>query len=238
MQNLAQRIALSHPVSHLCFYASILCFTAKLLSVSQECEDNGTGNSLTRKVLLLWRSCNCSTALCIRFALVLQGRNPPIGVILPSMSQLVMMMMMIIHPVRHGRPDNTMEGRITTKPTYGVISSSSPTTSGMQKRAGQSKAEGISKPNIARNIPVNHVRLPSKARKRHPVNAYWGSITFRHGRKGTWMQTDMKRSSGPTSFPALAGTGRLCRAKSCKADQKKEALERAFCTADPCLGGI
>jgi hypothetical protein len=44
---------------------------------------------------------------------------------------------------KDGDDDNTrydMEGRITTPPT----------TSGVQKRAGQSKADGISKPNIAR----------------------------------------------------------------------------------------
>jgi hypothetical protein len=41
-----------------------------------------------------------------------------------------------------------MEGRITTPPT----------TSGVQKRAGQSKAEGISKPNIGeRSLTGNEI---------------------------------------------------------------------------------
>jgi hypothetical protein len=52
------------------------------------------------------------------------------------------------------------------------------------------------------------VRLPSRARKRHPVNAYRGSITSGHGRKGTWMRTDKKGCSGPTSSQSFAGTGR------------------------------
>jgi hypothetical protein len=30
-------------------------------------------------------------------------------------------------------------------------------------------------------------RLPSKALEKHPVHAYGGSITARHGRKGAWM---------------------------------------------------
>jgi hypothetical protein len=78
-----------------------------------------------------------------------------------------------------------MEGRITKPPTM----------SGVQKRARQGKAEGISRPNKAKPYTSETCgvqRLRSKALEKHPVNAYGGNATARHGRKGTWMRTDKK----------------------------------------------
>jgi hypothetical protein len=66
-----------------------------------------------------------------------------------------------------------MEGRITTPPTM----------SGVQKRARQGKAEGISRPNKAKPYTSETCgvqRLPSKAVEKHPVNAYGGNATAMH----------------------------------------------------------
>jgi hypothetical protein len=71
-----------------------------------------------------------------------------------------------------------MEGRITTPPTM----------SGVQKRARQGKAKGISRPNKAKPYTSDTCgaqRLPSKAVEKHHVNAYGGTATAMHGRKGT-----------------------------------------------------
>jgi hypothetical protein len=53
--------------------------------------------------------------------------------------------------------------------------------SGVQQRARQGKAEGISKPNKAAlytSEPCGVQRLPSKALEKHPTNAYGGSRRF------------------------------------------------------------
>jgi hypothetical protein len=129
-----------------------------------------------------------------------------------------------------------MEGRITTPPTM----------SGVQKRARQGEAEGISRPDKAKpciSETCGVKRLPSKVLEKHTVNAYGGNATARRGRKGIWMQTNNKHEVGDvifsTSSQPFAGTGRSCLTKSCKADQQEvKALEMACCTADPCLGGI
>jgi hypothetical protein len=75
-------------------------------------------------------------------------------------------------------------------------------------------------------LPHN-VLQPSK----HLGTGYGGSATTRLGRKGTWIRTDKKGQSGPTSSQLIAGTGRSCRVKSCKVDLKEmKALETACCT--------
>jgi hypothetical protein len=78
-----------------------------------------------------------------------------------------------------------MEGRIITPPIM----------SGVQKRARQGEAEGISRPDKAKPYTSETCRvqrLPSKALEKHPVNAYGDNATARHRRKGTWMRTNMK----------------------------------------------
>jgi hypothetical protein len=78
-----------------------------------------------------------------------------------------------------------MEGRITTPPAM----------SGVQKRAKQGKAEGMSRPNKAKPYTSKTCGvqcLPGKAVEKHPVNAYGGNATAMHGRKGTWMRTNKK----------------------------------------------
>jgi hypothetical protein len=120
-------------------------------------------------------------------------------------------MMMILHQMRHGRQDNHATNHVRCT-----------------KRARQGKAEGISRPNKVKPYTSETCRvqrLPSKAVEKHPVNAYWGSITARHGRKGTWMRTEGMIMAD--FIPALSW------------DQKEvDALETACCTADPCLGGV
>jgi hypothetical protein len=122
------------------------------------------------------------------------------------------------------KPD--MEGRITTPPT----------TPGVQKRARQGEAEGISRPNKAK--PCNSQtcgaqRLPSKAWEKHPVNAYAGEAQPLG--TGAWDAKRQERMIRADFIPALAWISQSCRAKSCKVDQKEvEALETACCTADPC----
>jgi hypothetical protein len=118
-----------------------------------------------------------------------------------------------------------MEGRIIT-----------PLTPGVQKRARQGKAEGISRPNKGKPYSFRTCgvqRLPIKAWEKHPVNAYGGSTTARHGRKATW---DANRQERMIRADFISAKGRSCWAKSCKADQKEvEAMETACCTTDPCV---
>jgi hypothetical protein len=135
--------------------------------------------------------------------------------------------MMILHQVRHGRQDDHATNHVRCAETSRAKQS---------KRHIEATRPNIARPYTSQSYGSGTQRLPSKALKRHPADAYWGSINSRHGRKGTWMRTD-KKGSGPASSQPLAGTGRLCRAKSCKADQKEvEAVEMACCTEDPCLG--
>jgi hypothetical protein len=86
-----------------------------------------------------------------------------------------------------------MDGRISTPPT----------TPGVQKRAGQGKAEGTSRPSKAKSDSSQTCgvqRLPRQALEKHPVNAYGGSTTARHGRKGCDRQERMIRAD---FIPAL-----------------------------------
>jgi hypothetical protein len=93
--------------------------------------------------------------------------------------QLVVMLMMILHQMRHGWQDNHATNHVRCKKRA-------------QVKANQKACRGINKAKPYTSETCGVQRLPSKAVEKHPVNAYGGKATAMHGRKGTWMRTNKK----------------------------------------------
>jgi hypothetical protein len=99
-----------------------------------------------------------------------------------------------------GRTRCYMEGRITTPPTM----------SGVQQRARQGKAEGISRPNKAKPYTSETCgvqRLPSKALGKHPDNACGEAQPLGTGAREPGCEQTRKDDEGqihPSSLLGLA----------------------------------
>jgi hypothetical protein len=90
-----------------------------------------------------------------------------------------MMMIMMLHQLRHGRQDNHATNRAHAK------------------RSNANKAPDIVKPDIAHHIApkcVHNIAFLTlyRSQTKHPGKGYGGSATARHERKGTRMRTDKK----------------------------------------------
>jgi hypothetical protein len=76
---------------------------------------------------------------------------------------------------------------------------------GIQKRARQGKAEGISKQTKRNHIPLKRVEYNAYQAKQHPVNAYGGNATAKHGRKGSECEQTRKDDEGQLHPSPLLG---------------------------------
>ncbi len=94
------------------------------------------------------------------------------------MMLIMMMMMMKLHQMRHGRQDNHATNQVRCTKT---------------RNTGQSRKHSEAKQSETSDLSNEWSTTPAKqSTGKHPVGAYGGSTTARHGRKGTWMRTVKK----------------------------------------------